>query len=160
MPIPKSGPSLGTFSIGHDPFMTRDNLRYDRRGLFRGPFPKTASLTDDHRVPIPKKATFVDICLRKQSSEEAFEFWRSLVSEYSLLGLTYDSDRDVALSGIRQAFNADGRFQYYAGLWIQDLPRSLLWTKNCRHDDEQENQLSAPSWSWLCRYRGNRTFVD
>lgn len=113
-----------------------------------------------HHVPTSRKATFADVCSSRRPIQEALGFWRSLLSEYSLLGLTYDTDRDIALSGIRQAFNKDGRFQYYAGLWIQDLPESLLWTKSSRDDDEWKNLFNAPSWSWISRDKGNHALVD
>ncbi|KAK0625166.1 hypothetical protein B0T17DRAFT_456093, partial [Bombardia bombarda] len=37
-------------------------------------------------------------------------------------------DRDVALAGIAQHIHEATGFTYLAGLWLEDLPRSLYWT--------------------------------
>ncbi|KAK3951322.1 heterokaryon incompatibility protein-domain-containing protein [Pseudoneurospora amorphoporcata] len=109
--------------------------------------------------PISKKVRFADVCLSKMSTNQALAFWRILVEEYTTLMLTRESDRDIALFGIRQSFMTGRDFTYYAGIWIQDLPQSLLWTEgpvSCLID-KPEKGMNAPSWSWLwrkCRING------
>lgn len=73
--------------------------------------------------------------------------WRTIVEDYSLLDLTYETDRLAALSGLASRFKEylprDDR--YLAGLWESDLGRDLLWGSG--------GALAAqgPSWSWASR---------
>ncbi|KAK3347317.1 heterokaryon incompatibility protein-domain-containing protein [Neurospora tetraspora] len=106
-----------------------------------------------YHSPSSKTGSFADFCSSKRgSSKEALAFWRTMIQEYTSLILTRESDRDVALSGIRQSFSTGRDFTYYAGMWIQDLPQSLLWTiDNGASPIEAEEGMDAPSWSWLWR---------
>ncbi|KAK1779546.1 heterokaryon incompatibility protein-domain-containing protein [Copromyces sp. CBS 386.78] len=111
-------------------------------------------LDPQYYTPISKKVRFADVCLSKMSSNQALAFWRKLVEEYTTLMLTRESDRDIALSGIRHSFMTGRDFTYYAGIWIQDLPQSLLWTAEVPMScptAKAEKGMNAPSWSWLWR---------
>ncbi|KAK3386313.1 heterokaryon incompatibility protein-domain-containing protein, partial [Sordaria brevicollis] len=76
--------------------------------------------------------------------------WENMMQEYTMLLLTRESDRDIALSGIRQSFMTGRDFTFYAGMWIQDLPQSLLWIVGGAVSPPiaYEKGLDAPSWSW------------
>jgi hypothetical protein len=51
----------------------------------------------------------------------------SIVYEYTMLHLTRSEDKLIALSGIAQMIQRNIGCHYYAGLWRECLPYSLLW---------------------------------
>lgn len=53
--------------------------------------------------------------------------WTEVVWNYSQAGLTYESARLPALSGIASRQQAVTGGQYFAGLWKKDLSTMLLW---------------------------------
>ena len=81
------------------------------------------------------------------------DLWREVVSEYTQCELTFQSDRLLALSGISAYWNSfDPARTYASGLWLDNLPRDLLW--RCHPtNDSMPQQLAletpiAPTWSW------------
>jgi hypothetical protein len=74
--------------------------------------------------------------------------WPQIVQYYSICGLTYASDKLVAISGcaklIQQAFKVD----YRAGLWDHDLEDQLLWAGNTSEPRYPPCAYRAPTWSW------------
>lgn len=79
--------------------------------------------------------------------------WDKVVSEYTGLELTFETDRLAALAGLASRahqFRQDQR--YLAGLWENDLLESLLWTADTRSDAYAKTKrirpAIAPSWSW------------
>jgi hypothetical protein len=103
--------------------------------------------------------------------------WGSMVSEYTQRGLTYQTDKLIAIQGIADALMStynctdgikpeDEHISYYAGAWTQTTRStvlSLLWsislsrnkknqtTKDGTHGSNKDGQLRldiAPSWSW------------
>jgi hypothetical protein len=73
--------------------------------------------------------------------------WSDIVDEYSGLSLSYHTDRLPALSGIAKSLNVFKRGRYVAGLWENDLPRSLCWI--ARQPSHRRLESSPyPSWSW------------
>ncbi|KAF2965999.1 hypothetical protein GQX73_g7581 [Xylaria multiplex] len=74
--------------------------------------------------------------------------WMLLVQRYSRLGLTYDTDRVVALAGIAdQALKSGYGGRYLAGLWEDNFAYQLCWWINDTH--RKVETYLAPSWSWL-----------
>ena len=81
---------------------------------------------------------------RKKSLEE----WKSIVSEYSGLKLTYESDRLPAIAAIvlRAMQNRPGD-TYIAGMWRDTLIPDLFWyTVNLQA--RPRSTYSIPTWSW------------
>jgi hypothetical protein len=76
--------------------------------------------------------------------------WIKVVSDYTALKLSKESDRLPALSGIAHVFAARWQDEYAAGLWKKTLVPGLLWyyrtQSNTSTNDTQE--WRAPSWSW------------
>jgi hypothetical protein len=72
--------------------------------------------------------------------------WRSLVSAYSELRMTYPSDKLVAFSGVAKKFAQPGN-DYLAGLWRNSLLDDLLWNKPWG-EVYPRPVWRAPSWSW------------
>lgn len=78
------------------------------------------------------------------------DLWLEIINVFSVLDLTHESDRLPALSGIASRFAGPVLNNYLAGLWREDLARSLLWfvgphwkSSSCR-----PSPLRAPTWSW------------
>ncbi|KAM4063950.1 heterokaryon incompatibility protein [Hirsutella rhossiliensis] len=79
-----------------------------------------------------------------------WEMWREIIRVYTSCGLTYASDKLIAISAIakliQRAFNID----YCAGLWRHQLEYQLLWTSHNSSSEPRYPPLSyrAPTWSW------------
>ena len=68
--------------------------------------------------------------------------WLHIVSVYSALNITRRSDIIPALAGLASHFSTFMKGKYLAGLWTDDIPRSLLWRKlelNSDHLDESSS---------------------
>jgi hypothetical protein len=83
--------------------------------------------------------------------------WATLVQEFTCRDLTYPSDRLPAISGLAARMQpADSAVAYYAGLWSDSLPKSLMWICIDHNPDlpvakrvsKRIRPLSAPTWSW------------
>lgn len=61
--------------------------------------------------------------------EVVSEAWDTIVREYTMRGLTFESDRLPALSAIARKFHSK-MGPYVAGMWLQTLPRCLAWQPN------------------------------
>jgi len=71
-----------------------------------------------------------------------------IVELYSKGGLTYETDRLVAIGGIAAEIHHSLKIEYFAGLWRRDFTRQLLW--QCLQWDHasRPEKYIAPSWSW------------
>jgi hypothetical protein len=77
---------------------------------------------------------------------EILDLWWHFVEQYSLMKLTFQSDKLVAISGQADKFSS-ALGTYTAGLWPQhDFVRSLCW--QLRSTSVQSAAYVAPSWSW------------
>ncbi len=78
------------------------------------------------------------------------DLWLEVVNVFSTLDLTHESDRLPALSGIASRFAGPVLSDYLAGLWREDLARSLLWFigPHWKSSSRRPWPLRAPTWSW------------
>lgn len=75
--------------------------------------------------------------------------WHHIVSEFSRLDLTVESDRFPAISAIARSMGqARPNAEYLAGLWSDSLSRDLLWKSKTPSKGRPKLKL-APSWSWV-----------
>lgn len=73
--------------------------------------------------------------------------WEQLVENYAQRKLTFQSDKLVAIDGIAQRMRSSLNDDNYCfGMWVRDLPCSLLWM--VLHGGTRPDQYRAPSWSW------------
>ncbi|OAL01642.1 HET-domain-containing protein [Phaeosphaeriaceae sp. SRC1lsM3a] len=72
--------------------------------------------------------------------------WQKLVDWYSRRELTVESDRLPALSGLARHFAHGAQLPYAAGLWLDWMRESLLWT--AEQPVKKPTTYLAPSWSW------------
>jgi len=73
--------------------------------------------------------------------------WTLLLFKYTMCGLTFETDRLIALSGIASEVYKRTRCGYMAGLWSSQLPVDLLWQAMTPLTTRSELYV-APSWSW------------
>lgn len=81
--------------------------------------------------------------------------WYDLLYDYTRRDLTFSNDKLVAISGIANIVGACLQDSYAAGLWLNDMPRALLWSPyeeetlpNSLHKSSLPSIYRAPSWSW------------
>jgi hypothetical protein len=85
--------------------------------------------------------------------------WKNLIEKYSARKITKQTDRLIALEGIRNEL-AKKRTDdaYYLGLWKNSMPDQLLWY--CLQPGERHKcELDLPTWTWASTLHGVR-FLD
>ena len=92
--------------------------------------------------------------------------WITIIEHYSRSGLTFPSDKLVAISGIarrfHQLFYPDQQPDYLAGHWRFDLLSQLLWHRGDSPGVPPVPRPSlyrAPSWSWTSLDVGVNTII-
>jgi Heterokaryon incompatibility protein (HET) len=80
-------------------------------------------------------------------TEPKKEEWEKVVADYTSRKLSVPSDRLLAISGIAKVYGDQTKDQYLAGLWLSDLPFSLLWEISSPLQPRPP-EYRAPSWSW------------
>lgn len=87
---------------------------------------------------------------RQPSRFEEDISWESIMQEYSSREITHEADRLPALAGLAERYAQTTGKTYLAGLWLEDLPRSLLWEQESEALAPQawSPSLPTPSWSW------------
>ncbi|SPN98694.1 uncharacterized protein DNG_01738 [Cephalotrichum gorgonifer] len=92
---------------------------------------------------------------------EAAIHWHKVVSEYSKLELSYESDKLPALSGCAKDISLLAGGEYLAGLWRHTLARDLLWDVHTQSSSRRPAEWRAPSWSWASvKATGGVTFAE
>lgn len=86
--------------------------------------------------------------------------WQDDVEKYSQRHLAYESDRLIALQGLAAEIGKTRSDTYHMGVWISELPYTLLWLRDTRFAGDVSNdyQKDIPTWSWasLC---GTKKFL-
>lgn len=83
------------------------------------------------------------VLLRNPKEFGAGISWDSVIKEYSRRHITKKEDRLPALAGLADRYAQATGHKYLAGLWYEDMPRSLLWYVNSEPVVRRQ-----PSWSW------------
>jgi Heterokaryon incompatibility protein (HET) len=88
--------------------------------------------------------------LQEDEPRKLLEVWDRIVAEYTSSGLTYGSDKLVAVSALARQVSQHSKNtgEYLAGLWGNNLTGQLCWSSSSRTVRSQEYR--APSWSWAC----------
>jgi hypothetical protein len=98
---------------------------------------------------------------RGSPSEDPYDVrvdWERLLFRYTMCGLTFETDRLIALSGIASEVHKRAKCDYVAGLWSTQLPLGLLW-RIISHKSPRSGIYVAPSWSWAS-VQGQVLFPD
>jgi len=98
------------------------------------------------------RSLFSQLCDPVRIQELKSSPWLKIVSQYTKLDLTKETDRIMALSGLAKAasMNRNSSDRYLAGMWEEDLDESLLWAVPWAHKRPvtRSPQSSNPTWSW------------
>ncbi|KAI1390228.1 ER membrane protein SH3-domain-containing protein [Hypoxylon trugodes] len=79
-----------------------------------------------------------------------YQHWYDMASTYASCGLTKESDRLIAMSGIAKTFQEVSGDKYLAGLWERKIDTELTWiTKAGEGAQVRRSESYAPSWSWV-----------
>jgi hypothetical protein len=89
-------------------------------------------------------------------TEARYNTWHKVVQDYSARRFTRITDRFPALSGLASEMEAAYGGEYVAGVWRNDLLRSLLWRRDPKSMPStsihtlpcRPSKYRAPSWSW------------
>lgn len=75
--------------------------------------------------------------------------WCYIVVEFTRRNIKSDMDRLPALAGLAKKYSKVTGHKYLAGLWLEGLPMTLLWSRDSIHGDSKSpTAYRAPSWSW------------
>lgn len=79
--------------------------------------------------------------------DNPFQFWAEMLPFYSNRSLTFPNDKLPAISGLARQIQRVTSADYVAGIWLNDLKRSLNWKPQ---DDITSCPATyrAPSFSW------------
>ncbi|PVH68875.1 HET-domain-containing protein [Cadophora sp. DSE1049] len=115
-----------------------------------------SNISEDWRPTGWLKKSLTVVKNPKATTDQIGYVWLDIVSEFSKLHLTKESDRMPALSGIASTMCDGIMGEYIAGIWRNDLPCGLLFerarkaqhTSNDHRDLLETSDPSKPSWSW------------
>lgn len=84
--------------------------------------------------------------------------WDLVVREYSKRNIAYEKDRLPALAGLAERYRLATSYTYLAGMWLEEMPVSLLWMTDSDIDSVSADRRelanpTTPSWSWA-HYNG------
>jgi hypothetical protein len=72
--------------------------------------------------------------------------WYTIMNDFMRRSLKFDDDRLPAISSIAREIQQQVGYTYKAGLWMEDIARSLLWKVN--GGGKSPGSFRAPTWSW------------
>lgn len=73
--------------------------------------------------------------------------WTRLVERFSLMQLSFDSDRLAAIHGIATSLTTLRQSRYFTGIFESGVPNGLLW-KASNYFETRRKLQEFPSWSW------------
>jgi hypothetical protein len=115
-------------------------------------YPKTWSLFKRRRRE-PVRAILRSLMIRNSENKvdfprarTAISLWHDMLNIYTRCGLTLESDRLIAISGLARLLQPLIPGRYLAGHWEENLIEQLLW--KARGAGSRSGTYLAPSWSW------------
>ncbi|KAF1960428.1 hypothetical protein CC80DRAFT_583094 [Byssothecium circinans] len=105
---------------------------------------------------LPPKKNFAEAYNASETNYQ-IQGWRDLVSHYSTLQLSYESDRLPALASMAELMKTRIGAEYVAGLWKSSIIGDLAWYTlgPCK-----DTTSRSPSWSWTSLNSGIRFGID
>ena len=91
--------------------------------------------------------------LESQTRDEMAACWRSIVEDYTMLKITYETDLFPAIAGLARRIHDQYGDDYLAGLWRSSFISDLVW--QVRHSVKTPQKMivsNLPSWSWMSSY--------
>lgn len=76
--------------------------------------------------------------------------WNAMIREYTKRNLTFNSDKLIAIQGLANAWAKRTKNTYYWGVFLEDLPYSLVWTGRGTVENKLSRDVGSgiPSWTW------------
>ncbi|KAI1371341.1 HET-domain-containing protein [Hypoxylon crocopeplum] len=131
--------SLSTRSV----HFCRNKIFYECRNCLRVEDNEPPQETDlVNRVLWPRGTTM--------SFDELYEHWQFYLAEYCQRNLTVATDKLPAIQSVAAEIIAVTGCKYvpYAGMWLHNLRKELLWHSSGFGSICRPAQWRAPSWSW------------
>ncbi|OBT41914.1 hypothetical protein VE00_07479 [Pseudogymnoascus sp. WSF 3629] len=94
---------------------------------------------------------------REITPRDLKEFWREVIEQYTQREFMFHSDRLAAMAGLANHVHfRRPDIEYYAGLWSDELPSTLLWIVDREinfgrlwgNESHRNIPSVAPTWSW------------
>jgi len=73
-------------------------------------------------------------------------WWYNILEVYMQRDITFNEDRLPAIGALAKEMSERVDWHYIAGLWLEDLPRGLLWWYDSAIRTQKPS--TRPSWSW------------
>ena len=107
----------------------------------------------DNMLQFPVPPVNISILHKLILTESRYNTWHGVIEDYSTRTFSRITDRFPALSGLASEIQAAHGGEYVAGMWQDDLLRSLLWRRVPQSVGSHTNlrrppDYRAPSWSW------------
>jgi hypothetical protein len=74
--------------------------------------------------------------------------WGGIVASYSAAGLSIESDKLIAISGVARELQQAFQYEYVMGMWKESLHLQLLWSSV--KPVSRRITSGTPTWSWAC----------
>lgn len=81
--------------------------------------------------------------------EDIYSFWRTFLSRYAGMEMTFNRDRIPAVAGIARILSELIDDNFVAGFFEGDLLRSLVLERHVSYRHAIKPEQLAPSWSWV-----------
>lgn len=111
-----------------------------------------ASFFRDQEVPLKRnlEAGLSDFRNSTLRCEAFLNAWHRIVDRYSAAALTFESDREIAITGIVFMIEERTSLTYSSGLFINLAVPELMWYTATSSDSVPARaSIDAPTWSWL-----------
>jgi hypothetical protein len=97
----------------------------------------------------PLKIMFGSTPFNRLALNDLQELWIEVVATFTSARLTYATDCLPAVSGVARAMGDCKLGRYFAGMWENTLPVSLLWyCSPSKTKGHKRTAYVAPTWSW------------
>ncbi|KAF1978831.1 HET-domain-containing protein [Bimuria novae-zelandiae CBS 107.79] len=123
-------------------------------GEYKSDFFHNKGLQKHKFVKLTQQTSYYD---RTEENTDLSKMWRQLVSTYSRLALTHETDIFPALQGVVKQIQKVRMCAYFAGIWEDDIIRDLCWFYKSPSSTKR-NHYRAPSWSWASQ-RGSVEWI-
>ncbi|KAF6814875.1 heterokaryon incompatibility protein [Colletotrichum plurivorum] len=131
-------------------YFSKSSLFWDCRSLELDEFPSIAAtdveLASRENFNLKKGLPFNHQINSSKEVEQVFETWYKLLKIYCASGLTFETDRLLAISGIAKLVAKKTKSDYYAGIWEHKKLQDLLWcvSEPVSVHREREDELPDP----------------
>ncbi|KAF4453062.1 hypothetical protein F53441_4293 [Fusarium austroafricanum] len=110
---------------------------------------KALSYGNDMSTAQDSRANQSHLSLAQEPERAMGDAWTDLVSRYSKMNFTFETDRLVAIQGLANRLVDLHGDTYFAGVFQSHLADGLLWKNS--YDKANHALSGVPTWSWASR---------